>query len=393
MIPMRKSAYLLLLLAFILSCKSAEKLLQQGNYDEAIDKSIKKIQKGNAKDDDKEVLNKAYKLANERDLSRIDFLLEESRPENWDEIYWRYYDLDVRQDKVQKVMPLTIKGKKVKHPVVNYNSKIIEAKTNAAKYFYEEGRALMKENNKAAYREAYFNFSKVKEYRPSDYPDLNGLMDEAGYLGTSRVLIEIESRLPQRLPAEFFREVHSVNTGILDGNWVEYHLAPLDRNTQYDYFVTIVLQHAVVEPPVTESKEYVRTKRVQDGEREKRDEDGKVITGSDGKPLKEPVYKDIECKVYEIKQTKAATVSGEIHILSATPDRLIRKVPVAGTTIFEQLSGRAVGDRDALLPEDWEIIKRDKVEFPPDLELLMDCAPVLRDAATDAIRNNRNAIF
>jgi len=96
--------------------------------------------------------------------------------------------------------------------------------------------------------------------------------------------------------------------------------------------------------------------------------------------------------VYEIKQIKAATVSGEIHYVSTDPKSLIRKVPVAGTTVFEHVSGRAVGDRNALLPEDWEIIKREKANFPPDLDMLMDCAPILRDAATHAMQDNRNTI-
>jgi hypothetical protein len=379
-------------LVLILSCKSAEKLLQEGNYDEAIDKSIKKVQRGNAKDDDKQVLDKGYQLANDRDLQRIEFLLEEDRPENWEEIYWRYYDLDVRQNKVQKVLPLTIKGKRVDYPQVDYNSSIIEAKTNAAKYFYKEGKKLMREKNKDSYRQAWFNFSKVKDYRPSDYPDLNGLMDEAAFLGTSRVLIEVDNHLPVRLPPKFFREVHNLNTSVLDGNWVEYHLAPMNNKMKYDYYAVIILNHAIVEPPVTESKEYVRTKKIQDGERDKRDSDGNVIKDSNGNPVKEPVYKDIECKVYEMKQTKTATVTGEVHILSTQPERLIRKIPLSGTTIFERTSGRAAGNRDALLDEDWELIKQDKVDYPEDIDMIMDCAPILRDAATDIIRDNRNVI-
>ncbi|MBN1951337.1 MAG: hypothetical protein JW801_09035 [Bacteroidales bacterium] len=389
---MRKSVYVLLGLLLIFSCKSAEKLLQEGNYDEAIDKSIKKIQRGNAKDDDKQVLDKAYKMANERDLKRVDFLLEENRPENWEEIYWRYSDLDIRQEKVQTVMPMTLKSKKINYPRVDYNSRIIEAKINAAAHFYTEGLALMKGNTKEAFREAYFNFNKVNEYRPSDYPELKGLLDEAAFLGMSRVLLEVDNHLPVRLPPQFFHEVGNVNTHILDGNWVEYHLAPSNK-IQYDYYVVIMLNHVQVDPPVTESKEYVRTKKIQDGERDKKDSEGNVIKDSNGKPVKEPVYKNIECKVYEIRQTKAATVSGEIQILSAQPERLIRKIPLAGTSIFETRSGRAVGDRNALTEEDLALIKRGKEEFPPDIDLIMDCAPVLRDAATDAIRNNRNAIY
>ena len=390
---MKKSGFtLFLMVLLVFSCKSPERLLQEGNYEEAIDRSLKKIQRGNDKEDDRVILREAFRYANNNDRERIDFLLQENRPENWDEIYWKYVSLDQRQNQIETVLPLYVKGRKLDFKLEDYNAQIIEAKTNAAEYFYEEGVSLMETDTREAYRQAFYNLQKVREYRPSDYPDLDQRMDEALYLGTSRVLISVDNRIPVRLPADFFREVHSVNTAVLTGNWVEYHLARLDKDTYYDYYVTIILDRAYVEPPVTESREYIRTKEVQDGYQSKRDSEGNVIKDENGKIVKEPRYKEIECKVYEIKQIKTATVSGEIHYILANPKSLVRKVPVAGTTVFEHISGRAVGDRNALLPEDWEIIKREKAKFPPDLDMLMDCAPILRDAATDAMRDNRNAI-
>lgn len=390
---MKKPGILLMLVLVIFSCKSPEKLLQEGNYDEAIDRSIKKLQKGNAKDEDKVVLDRAYRLAQERDQSRITFLREENKPENWEEIYMRLSGMSARQEKLQRVQPLTIKGKRVNFRYVDYNADIIEAKTNAAKYFYERGVALMDMDTREGYREAFYNFQKVRNYRASDYPELDQMMDDALYYGTSRVLIDVENRLPYRLPADFFREVHSINTDGLNGNWVEYHLAPLSKDTYYDYYIDIILNNVIVEPPATESNEYVRTKRVRDGEEPKRDGEGNIVHDADGKVVNVPRYKELECKVYEIKQIKTVTVTGEIHYLSADPKSLIRKVPVAGSSVFEVVSGRAVGDREALLPEDLEIIKREKVPFPEDMDMIMDCAPILRDAITDAIRNNRNAIY
>jgi len=390
---MKKSGFsIFLIILLVFSCKSPERLLQEGNYEEAINRSLKKIQKGNDKEEDRLILYEAFRYANNNDKGRIDFLLQENRPENWDEIYWKYISLDGRQNRINTVLPQYVKGRELVFNFEDYNARIIEAKTNAAEFFYNEGVSLMEVDTRESYRQAFYNLQKVREYRPSDYPDLDRRMDDALFLGTSRVLVIVENRIPVRLPADFFREVHSVNTAALNGNWAEYHLARLDKETHYDYYVTITLDRAYIEPPVTESREYIRTKEVQDGYRSKRDADGNVITDENGKVVKEARYKEIECKVYEIKQIKAATVSGEIHYVSTDPKSLIRKVPVAGTTVFEHVSGRAVGDRNALLPEDWEIIKREKANFPPDLDMLMDCAPILRDAATHAMQDNRNTI-
>ena len=53
------------------SCSSPEKLLRQGNYDALIEKSVKSLLKNPDKEEDASLLDKAYKLANDRDLERI----------------------------------------------------------------------------------------------------------------------------------------------------------------------------------------------------------------------------------------------------------------------------------------------------------------------------------
>ena len=71
---MQKIFTLYLLAALLLTgCGSTTKKLQQGNYDAVIDKTVKKlIRKPNA--DDAAEMDRAYRLANERDLERIRYL-------------------------------------------------------------------------------------------------------------------------------------------------------------------------------------------------------------------------------------------------------------------------------------------------------------------------------
>lgn len=390
---MRKFAYLLIVSILLVSCSSAEKLMQKGYYDSAIDKSIKKVMKGKAKDEDKELLDKAFKLANEQDEGRIDFLMEEARPENWDEIYRRYNSMNNRQTKMQRVLPLTINGNQVNYAYIDYNTLIVEAKTNAAKYFYTKGKSQMELNSKKGYRQAYFNFQRARDYRASDFPDIDVLLKDAHYFGTSRVLLELDAHLPIRLPGSFYDEVFSINTSGLNGNWVEYHLAPLDKDTYYDYYITIVLRKIIVDPPIVKTEEFMRRKRVKDGFEYVKDSRGNVMKDSLGNDIKVPKYKDLACTIIETNQYKAVTVKGEIEYVSANPDRLIKKIPIAGTTVFEHLSGKAIGQRDALLPEDWKLLEIDELPFPNDMQMLMDCAPILQAAITDAIHNNRNLVF
>ena len=79
---MRKIFVLLITALLITSCGSTTKRLQQGNYDAVIDKTVKKlIRKPNA--DDAAEMDRAFKLANERDMERIRYLVAENNPDNY----------------------------------------------------------------------------------------------------------------------------------------------------------------------------------------------------------------------------------------------------------------------------------------------------------------------
>jgi hypothetical protein len=87
---MKRTLLLFAITILIASCGSVNKKLQRGNYDAVIDKTVKDLMKKPDKADDIKTLDRAYKLANERDLERIKFLTLENNPNNWDEIFRRY---------------------------------------------------------------------------------------------------------------------------------------------------------------------------------------------------------------------------------------------------------------------------------------------------------------
>ena len=137
----------------------------------------------------------------------------------------------------------------------------------------------------------------------------------------------------------------------------------------------------------------MRRKRVQDGYEYVKDARGNVMKDSLGNDIKVPKYRDLSCTVIETFQSKAVTIKGDIEYVSANPERLIEKIPVAATNVFEYTSGKAVGDRDALEKEDWELLNRDEVPFPDDRRMIIDCAPILREAAAAALHEHRNLIY
>ncbi len=383
----------MLLLAVLFACKSPEKLLQQGDYDEVIDRGIKKQLKGKADNADRELMDKAYRLANERDQSRIHFLLQEGKPENWDEIYRRYLALSNRQDRIQKILPYSVNGKVVDYTRVDYSEKIVEAKTNAARFYFERAEENMRLNTKEAYRQAYADYGIARDYRAVDYPGIGVKIERSRELGISRVLIEYDNKLQYRLPREFFDEIDNLNTARFNSQWVEYHLAPLEPDMVYDYYIAVVLNSLEVIPPLEEREEYIRQKRVQDGFDYVLDNRGNVMKDTLGNDIKVPRYKDLSARVIRIRQYQSATLKGEVEFMATHPNRLLKRESVQGTSVFEHVSGKATGHREALLPEDLDLIQLDEVPFPAEERLIMDCVPILRDAISDLIIDSRRLIY
>jgi hypothetical protein len=388
---MKKLFFTSLLFLTLAVCKSPEKLIEQGNYDAAIDKSIKMILKGKADNEDKTLLEKAYSLANQRDQDNARLLITENKPENWEEIYHLYTKLSDRQSSIQKVLPLEIHGRAFQYKFIDYAPSIVEAKKRAAEYFYNSGNALMKLQEKESYRQAYYNFLKVKEYRASDYPDIEELIRTSEELGITRVQVEIIDRAQFSLPADFQNNVLNLNTSQMFSDWVDFDFGRGGNDSEYDYFISIVIGDIFVSPENISTEEFIRRKTIQDGFQTELDRHGNVKKDSLGREIKVPKYREITCRLIVKRQSKSAEVHGSVEFVEA-PNNLLQRVPVMGTSHFENISGRAVGNRDALEPDDYQLIQNGFVPFPEDFSMIYDCSHSLRQEVSDAVYRNRGLI-
>ncbi len=386
---MKKLFYSLLILVFIAGCSSTKKMMQRGNYDAVINKSVKKLIKNPNSEKDAVNLDKAYVLANDRDLERIKYLKMEGTPNTWDEIYQRYSALKARQSRVKQVLPLNIGGQYINYEYTDYDAKIVESKSNAAEYYYQHAKNLMADNKKESYREAYYELGKANNYKEGVYPDINSLMEEARYKGISRVLVNTINNTHLRLSKEFMDNLLAFNTDGLNNEWVEYHLRPLDRNIDYDYLVNIKLQIIDVSPEIVKTKDRVVKQTVEDGFEYVLDKNGNVMKDSVGNDIKVKKYKDLTCTVIERLQEKSVNIKGEVEIISTNPKRIIKKDPVAASTHFEHVSARAVGDIEALDRETRRLTEVEPLPFPDDFTMIYDCSEALKNSIRDVISHNR----
>ncbi len=388
---MKRIIYLLVIAIFLAGCGSSKKQLQRGNYDAAIDKAVKKLMKNPDSEDDIMVLEKSYQIANEQDLERIKFLKMDGNPNTWEETLNHYLRLKDRQTMVRTVLPLKLGNRTISYDYVDYDSEIVEAKHKAAEYFFAHGQKLLENNTKDAYRQAYYEFSKVKQYW-GDYENIDQLLAETRYNGMSRVLVTVENKTLLKLSQEFEEDLLAIDHQRLNSEWVEYHTRHLDDNIEYDYLVYINLKNIAVSPEAVEDKDRIVKREVEDGFEYVLDKNGNVMKDSLGNDIKLKKFKTLNCTVIESMQHKAVRIDGDVEIFQLNPENLLKKDPIGAETVFEHLSARAIGDLGALDAKTLELVELEPLPFPNDFDMIFQCSETLKLAIRDILMRNRRYI-
>jgi hypothetical protein len=387
---MKKILLFAIAILLINACGSVNKRLQKGDYDGVINMTVKDLIKNPTNEDDIQLLDRAYKLANERDLERVKYLKTENNPNNYDEIFARYEALKSRQARVRTVLPLNLNGRTINYDYVDYDAEIVTAKRKAAEYYYTNGQKLMGNPDKESARQAYYQLIRAQQYSGDSYPNLNELITEARYRGMSRVIVEVVSSDRVMVAPIFRDELLTFNTQGLNSEWVEFHFRHLNEEMDYQYAVIINLLDIIVSPEDTKQKDLIYKKDIPDGFNYALDARGNVMKDSAGNDVKIPKYKNIQCTLIETTQKKSVVIRGQVEITELLPmQRLLVKEPIGAENHFEHVSARAVGEVEALDDAAKQKIKTEYIPYPPDLTMIVNTAETLKPAIRDAIYRNR----
>ena len=389
---MRKLIMFSLVLSIIFSgCASSKKQFGKGNYDAAIEKSIKKLRKNRNNEKEIRILMDSYRIANERNHERIRYLRLEGRADRWDEIYNQYQRLSSRQSLVRTVMPLSLNGRSVEIQYVDYAPDMIEAQRRAVDYYFANGNRLMQGGLKENYRQAYNEFRRVKQYA-GDYPGIDNRISEAKYMGTSRVLVAVYNNSRMRFPEMFEQELLALDLPRLNSEWVEYYTYIPNNNIEFDYFINVNVNNIAVSPNQVSQKDSKFSKEVEDGFTYQLDRRGNVMKDSLGNDIRIKKYKTLHCVVVETTQKKSCVISGNIEFIQAHQGRMLKREPIRAQSNFEDVSSRAIGDIEALPSEVAARTRKPPVPFPPDFEMILMSSEGLKRAIREAIQNNRRYI-
>ena len=379
-------------LIILSSCTNPAKLIERGNYEDAISLSIRRLSgKDKKKTKYVKALEDAFSRVTTADMRQIKVLEKENRDENWVQINAIHQRIRRRQSLIEPLLPLYSKdGYKADFRFVKVEDLEIESKEKAAGFYYSEGKRLMIEaerGDKAAAREAYDHFKKINRYY-KNYKDEDRLMNRALELGTVYVLFKMENDSRSILPRDFEREIKRISVRDLDSKWRTVHLNP-ESGLDYDYTAMMRLTDIDVSPDLIKEREYVDDKTIEEGWEYVLDKKGNVMKDSSGNDIKIPKKILIKARVFETYQRKAAHVGGRLEFFDNRQRELIHSEPLSVDALFENYAATYDGDKRALTDESKKKIGNRPVPFPSSEALVLQAADLLKPVVKDKIARSR----
>jgi hypothetical protein len=399
MITMRRYPFLLLVLAaFTLvfqSCVSAEKLVESGRYEEAIQLAQRKLT-GKQRKNPRLVrtAEEAFARMQDRNMREIDRLKRSNRPEHWGRINELYRNIRRYQTALEPLLPLVDRdGYVATFNFVDTRRGENESREKAAIFHYDEGNNFMlaaRRGDKRAARLAYAEYEEARRYF-RNYRDTPVRMQEAHELGITHILISVRNDARVVTPRDFDQRLRQLNFGNRNSFWQQYHV---DNNPRvdFDFQINLRITDIAVSPERISERQYVDRKEIQDGFDYVLDKRGNVMKDSLGNDIKVDRYVTIEAYVTEVLQQKEAIVSGEVEVISLATRRVIRRQPLTANARFENYASTFQGDRRALSTDSRRRIGNAPRPFPPNEVLILQAADQLKPALLTRIDEYRDLV-
>lgn len=388
---MKKILFFLSATILLASCKSVQKLVDKGDYDGAIELAANKLHgQKNRKTKHVKGLETAFAKVTKRDMEYIQFLKDQKRDENWDEIYDRLQVINARQHKISPFLPLVSKDGYVSHfKFVRVVPMIIEAEDNAIAFHYAFALGELdkaEKGDKLAARRAHGSLLDIERYR-SIYSDKDVLKQKALLLGKTRILVKSQNLTNAYLPAGFEEELTRVNVADLNTRWTEYTTLKDDAYF-YDIHAELRIETVDVSPEREKERIYRDQKEVKDGVEYVYDNNGNVQKDTLGNDITTDRYVTLTAEVIELCRQKAAYVKGHFVVTDILTGDILDRRPVATEAIFESYSSRVNGDRRALGGNTRKRLGRNLEPFPSDFELIWEAAEEVKHIVKSELRRN-----
>ena len=390
-----KAFYILLFTALLsISCNSVkrtQKFVAQGNYNQAIELAVKKLQKDkDAKEYDAHIrlLEEAFLKAKDEDSRHIAFLKKENSPRGAKEIYYTYLNLRARQDLIRPLLPLYSNemGRKANFVFTDYTNDILAAKEAYIQALYQEAIVYMQHNTKKDYRSAFNVLCELDEVQPN-YRDVHQLRDDAHFRGTDFVFVTLNNHTGQFIPFRLEQDLLDFNTYGLDDFWTEYH-GQRENGINYDLGIDLNFQTIQISPERISDRQYTRNQRIKDGFDYRRDRAGNIVRDSLGNPIKIDKFINVSAQITITTQQKSVFVGGTVVYKDLNKRRQLNSFPLSSEFVFENAFAIFRGDERALTADDRRLLNNHFIPFPNNEQMVFDAGTDIKERFKEILRDN-----
>jgi len=368
-----KNLLLSILVITLLSCGSTQKAtshLQTGNYIEAFNASIAKLNKDKTKKSSQKhipLLKEAYTKAVDDELKQIKILQKENSPESLKNIYGKYLNLDIRQDEVRALQPLYFEGNEMTFKFEDYSSAIKTSKNNYSASLYNNAIENLKGDHLAA-RKAHKHLENLIYINPDYKTNLDDLLQKAKNKGSSFVYVTLKNNV-KNISKDSIKDFTTINSANFTNQWVIYHTKK-DRKIKYNYQVNITFDKLTYMPEKTEQQTVPQEAKVQDGWKYQLDGNGNVMKDDKGNDIKVANYKTITAEVALYQQNKSSKLDGAITIKDLNKRTTLSTNPEFGEAKFQHVYGKYRGDQRAIEQKYHEALNAKAIPYPKDHEFI-----------------------
>jgi hypothetical protein len=390
---MKTLLYILSTFILFTNCKSIEKMVENGQYDEAIVFATRKLAgKKNKKTSHIQALENAFYKVTQKDMDLVNYLDAENNPENWIKLIDISNKIQSRQNKIQPFLPLISKdGYEANFKFVNVNEMKNTALDGAAQYHYDMATNLLddfkKTDNKSFARQAYSEFEQIKKYR-KNYKNSYVLQNISRDLGVVHIKLEWASTSNVYIPEEMIDFLNNISTSQLNSLWRKYYMSETD-NINFDYIADLSITAIELSPEKEIIKQHIDKKKVKAGWEYVTNKKGEIKKDTSGNKIKRDVFQMVKAEITEIQRDKMAFVSGMITQKKASNGEIITSVPLSIESRFSDYAVRYFGDKRAICAHDIGRLKDYPLAFPDDLSMILDASIGLKNDIIDELKSLR----
>lgn len=346
----------------VLSCKSASKLYEKGRYDEAVEMAAKKLQKDPHDRKLQDLVLNSYKFAVEDHEANIRNHASSTNDLKWEWTYNEYASLQRLYESIRRSPDVynLVKPTDYSSHLVTYREKSGEAR-------FERGLALMADNDKRSYRQAYREFQVAQNYLPGDIIVRQKVEEAYNAAVVNVILLPVEERGSYQY-SSYTNRYRGFDNNILrylqqhNGNEFVRYFSPLEarnRNIRPDQLIDVRFSSINVGRSTDENDSRMVSKEV---------------------VVKETVYRPDSivreyAKVYARITTTKRTIRSEGMIQVVVRDQDNRHMwtdNYTGQHFWSSEFANYTGDNRALSESDKQLVNRTR-ENPPREEDIIRC--------------------